>query len=194
MYDVTRNYVILDGSPIGRLRFISRRLIAVSIYLLLPCAMGIAARFDGAWKLPGNDKGFSQHFGYWVLFLTTPIVLLITAHLLETFTATIKSLDVLYVRTSAELQRKTEQLITRHLDHLSLRTTPAISLAGFVALVMLFFCIINVINTSREPLHKSVECCGKGDLSRYLGSWQNSRRLQGWRGRTKGRRRGASSS
>ena len=148
MFDVTRNYIILDGSPIGRRRFISRRLIAVLVYLLLPCAMGIAARLDGAWKLPGNDKGFSQHFDYWVLFLTTPIVLLITAHLLETFTATINSLDVLYVRASAELQRKTERLIARHLDHLSLRTIPSISLAGFLALVMLFFCIINVINTS----------------------------------------------
>jgi len=146
--NVTQNYVILDGSPIGRLRFVSRRLIAVCIYLLLPCAMGIAARLDGTWKLPGNDKGFSQHFGYWVLFLTTPVVLLVTAHLLETFTATIRSLDVLYVRSSANLQRKTERLIAHHLDHLSLRTLPAISLCLFIVLVMVFFCIVNVINTS----------------------------------------------
>ncbi|MEA2237241.1 MAG: hypothetical protein QOC81_1965 [Thermoanaerobaculia bacterium] len=145
---MTRNYFILDGSPVGHLRLVSRRLIAVLIYLLLPCAMGIAARWDHTWKLPGEDKGFSQHFGYWVLFLTTPVVLLLTAHLLETFTATISGLDVLYVRASEELRRKTEKLIARHLDHLSLRTIPAISLSAFFALVMLFFCIVNVINTS----------------------------------------------
>jgi hypothetical protein len=152
---VTRNYIILDGSPIRGWRLLSRRLISVFIYLALPCAMGIAARLDGTWKLPGNDKGFSQHFGYWVLFLTTPIVLLLTAHVLETFTATIESLDVLYFRASADIKRKTRRLIARHLDHLSLRTLPALGLCGFFMLVMLFFCIVNVINTSSADAVRS---------------------------------------
>jgi hypothetical protein len=46
------------------------------------------------------------------------------------------------------MRRKTERLIARHVDHLSLRTPSSIGFVVLFAIVMLFFCIVNVINTS----------------------------------------------
>lgn len=140
--------MLLDGSPIRGMRFVSPRLIAVVAYLLMPCTMAIAAWLDDAWELQGHDKGFSQHFGYWVLFLTTPVVLLLTACLVERFSVTIRSLDVLYVRPSAELRQKADRLVAQHLEHLSLKTIPSVAVFALIVLVMLFFCIVNVINTA----------------------------------------------
>jgi len=68
---------------------VAPRKTVLALYLVFPVAIGLAAWRDQSLFLPGYGAGFFEHLGAWVLFVTTPVMIALTArglrHFLETF-------------------------------------------------------------------------------------------------------------
>ena len=91
-------------------------------------------------------KGLGQHYGYWAFFITTPIIVLLTTYLFNTFSTAIQHTDRYCIGLTDEMNVRLNRLVQRHLQSLSLDSRTVWIL---VLIVFVFFCwwIVNVINT-----------------------------------------------
>jgi len=114
-------YLLLDHLPFTGF-LISKCACFALAYLLFPLLILTACWIDGTFTMPVPAKGFRQHYGYWTLFVTTPVVLLLTSYLLRTFVEVIKDIDTYCTNLSDELRLSVENLVNKHIYSLSLRS------------------------------------------------------------------------
>jgi len=96
--------------------------------------------------MQGLDKGFTQHYGFWAIFVTTPIILFLTRRLNEKFLGSMRALDDYCVNLTHEMRSKRDKLVHRHVQSLSLRSR---TVSIFVLVVFVFVCwwLLNIITT-----------------------------------------------
>jgi hypothetical protein len=119
--------------------------------LLFPILIAIGCRLDGTWTMSGSGKGFAQYYGFWAIFVTTPITLLLTSYLFDTFNDAIRKPEKYCVDLTDEARARIERLVQRHTQSLSLRSRSAWILV-FMMIVLFLWWLFNVINTLSPPL------------------------------------------
>src|SRR5437764_1141584 len=119
---------------------------------LFPVVIGIACWIDGTWRMQDSGKGFSQHYGFWAIFLTTPIIFLLTSRLVDSFLNHIRKVDNYCVDLTEEMRGRVDKLVRRHVRSLSLRSRSAWIL-GFIMLVLLFWWL-RKLSTRRDVSRK----------------------------------------
>jgi hypothetical protein len=122
------------------------RAVFVSLAVLFPLALVVAARLDGTLVMRGDDKGLSQYYGFWAIFATTPLILLLTAKLVDRFATTLRSPSNYCVHLEGEATARLTRLIDRHIDSLRLKDRSAWILT-FLVIVMIFWWMFNLIST-----------------------------------------------
>lgn len=122
------------------------RRILISVSLLFPILIAGGCWIDGTLVMADPGKGLGQHYGYWAFFITTPIIVLLTAYLFDKFSAVIREPDHYCIGLTYEMDARLCRLVRRHLQSLSLRSR-TVWIFGFI--VFVFFCwwLVNVINT-----------------------------------------------
>ena len=146
MDSLASRYVLLDRVPVrsrGRLR---RHRLAAALYLCFPILIGAACIVDGTWTMASPAKGFSQHYGFWAIFVTTPAILLLTSRLLHQFVERISDIDAYCISMDANIRRTIGVLVERHVQSLRLRSRSATILV-MLMLGLIFWCILNILNT-----------------------------------------------
>lgn len=124
----------------------SRRLAAVVLVSAFPFLIAWCCGVDDTLELPADGKGLLQHYGFWVIFITTPLILILSAVLLERFIATITNLDVHYVGSDSKTESSLSELIQRLVDHISLRSLTSTILA-VLATALAGFATYNIVTT-----------------------------------------------
>jgi hypothetical protein len=143
---VGSRYFLLDRNALTQHFRFSRRAMSASIYALAPIIIAIACVSDGTWKMHDPGKGFVQHYGFWAIFITTPIILFLSSHLLYEFTETISKTAAYCAEMTFELRTKLEHLVDRHVNSLALRS-PSAAILFMIVFGMLVWCIVNVQET-----------------------------------------------
>jgi len=143
---VTSRYPLLDrqGRVLGSR--MSRRTGALLASVVLPGIVTLASWMDGTFVMPAPAKGLGQHFGYWALFVTTPVVLWLTSHLLESFIRLIRNVDSYAVADVGGAAGGIERLVKRHELSLTLQSD-SVWIFRFITLAMFAFCLLNVVQT-----------------------------------------------
>lgn len=111
-----------------------------------PAFIMIACWIDGTWRMQEPGKGLSQHYGYWVIFLTTPLTFILTLRLLVTFLKSIRDIDKYCIDLTDELRSRVNKLVKRHIRSLLIRSHSAWILV-FLMIVLLFWWLFNLIKT-----------------------------------------------
>ncbi|MDQ3820399.1 MAG: hypothetical protein M3362_22335 [Acidobacteriota bacterium] len=93
-----------------------------------------------------SGKGLIQHYGFWAIFVTTPVIFLLTSHLFDTFLSSIRQLDNYCIDLTDEMQGRVNKLVQRHIRSLSIRSKSA-SIFIFLMIVLLFWWLFNIIKT-----------------------------------------------
>jgi hypothetical protein len=124
---------------------------SAAIYAIAPFIIAIACVIDGTWKMHDPAKGFIQHYGFWAIFITTPIILFLSSHLLYEFTETISNTTAYCAEMTFDLRSQLERLVDRHVNSLALRSRSA-TILFMIVLGMLSWCILNVQETI-DPTH-----------------------------------------
>lgn len=125
----------------------SSRSVATLLSLAAPLLLLVATRADGTFAMDGESKGFSQHYGFWVIFVTTPAIILLTGHLLDRFVEVLrKPEDYLSTGADATQTQQLHTLVEREIESLCLRSKARFIL-HFCILVGLMYYILNVIKT-----------------------------------------------
>jgi hypothetical protein len=139
-------YFVLDPSHLGGVRHASRRLVSALLLSAFPFLIAWCCSLDGTLELPADGKGLSEHFGFWAIFITTPLILILSATLLERFFETINDLDVHYIGSDGKTEANLKELIQRIVDHISLRS---LSSTTIIPLTIAFsgFAIYNILTT-----------------------------------------------
>lgn len=144
--NVTKRYILLDQCRLVANWKISKRISFALFYLLFPIIIGIGTRLDGTWTMQFPGKGFSQHYGFWAIFITTPVILLLTSWLLESFVDTLQNINQYCIDRGAELRLRMEAIASRHVRSLALRS-PSKWILVFIMFAMLAWCCFNVLKT-----------------------------------------------
>jgi len=145
-----RGNLLQKGVPFLQPRL--QRTLYVLASLLFPVLIAVGSWLDGTWVMHGADKGFSQYYGFWAIFATTPLILLLTTQLFDAFTAVVRRPDRYCANLTDDASARVERLILRHTRSLSLHSGSAWILV-FVTIVLLFWWVFNVIGTiSPTPL------------------------------------------
>ena len=140
-------YFLLDRNPVRGGGHVSRRAVGLAVYLTFPILIAAACLFDHTFTMVDPAKGFTQHYGFWAIFATTPIILFMTSYLLYKFTNTICDVDEYCVDASAEVRRSVETLVRRHVESLGLRSR-SVAILVMLVIGLLWWCILNVLNTT----------------------------------------------
>jgi len=141
------NYVCLGRSRTSSDFWSSPRDITALILLLLPLVVLAATQVDGTFAMQGGGKGFKQHYGFWIIFVTTPGLVLLAGALLDRCTEILSNPGQYLSEGANPGQREQFRLLVeRHLESLSLKTRHRYVLQ-FGILVGLSYFIINVIKT-----------------------------------------------
>jgi len=119
---------------------------ACLLVILFPILIGVASWIDGTWKMAGTAKGLSQHYGFWVIFISAPIVFVLTRYLLSVFTRTMENIDAFCVDKTPQTRRRLRKLIHRHVLSLSFRSR-ALAILLFIVFVLFTWWLFNVIKT-----------------------------------------------
>jgi hypothetical protein len=117
----------------------------------LPLVIVIGSFVDGTWMMPGPAKGLAQHFGYWTIFATSPLIVFLSCFLFQKFTTVVQKTDQYCVGLDEETQRRLEKLVQRHLSSLQLRSRSAWILL-FIVFVLLCWWVVNVVKVM-QPLN-----------------------------------------
>lgn len=113
---------------------------------IFPIFIGIACWIDGTWRMEGAGKGLSQHYGFWTIFLTTPVIFFLTTHLLDRFIQAVRQIDNYCTDMVDQTRGQVDKLVRRHTRSLLLHSW-SVWLLVFVMLVLLFWWLFNVIKT-----------------------------------------------
>jgi len=139
----TSRYWILDRS---RTRvFFSRRELTLLALLLLQIFMLVGSRIDGAWIIP-KGIGFSQHYGFFTIFVITPVILLLSGFILEKFVETLEQVDAYCTTSDAKTRQWVVRLASNYADRLALRGNSTGFLVGLIVFFFLW-CVWNVTQT-----------------------------------------------
>jgi len=118
----------------------------LAVALLLPALIAIGCWLDGTWAMAGDNKGFSQYYGFWVIFVTTPVIFLLTSQLVGSFIGYFEDPEAYCGNLTNESKRRVQTLVTRHIRSLEGRSR-SFWILMFVLLVFLFWWTFNVVNT-----------------------------------------------
>src|SRR5688572_26531218 len=77
-------YVLLRRPSVPGDFWASPRDMAALLFLALPLVILLATLFDGTYSI-ADGKGWSQHHGFWAIFITTPALVLLSGALLDRF-------------------------------------------------------------------------------------------------------------
>ncbi|HKR02258.1 MAG TPA: hypothetical protein VJT09_16390 [Pyrinomonadaceae bacterium] len=137
-----------------RSRFYRRACLVISLF---PVFILVACWIDGTLRMQDQGKGLTQHYGYWVIFVTTPVIFFLTLHLLDTFLNAIRNIDNYCVDLTSELRTRVDKLVQRHIRSLSLRSR-SVWILVFIVVILLFWWLVNVIKTTSpfETYHHDV--------------------------------------
>lgn len=140
-------YPFLAGSPHSGHFWQSSRSVATLLSLAAPLLLLVATQGDGTFSMRGGAKGFSQHYGFWVIFITTPAIILLTGHLLDRFVEVLRRPED-YVSTGADATqiKQLHALVEAEVQSLCLRAKSRFILY-FMVVVGLMYYILNVIKT-----------------------------------------------
>jgi len=108
------------------------RSVYVGIALIFPVLIAFGSWLDSTWRMSGTDKGFTQYYGFWAIFATTPVILVLTSYLFDYFSA----------------------VIQRHIKSLSLGSRSAWILV-FLIIILLYWWLFN-INHTISPVPKQI--------------------------------------
>src|SRR5438270_4749153 len=140
-------YLLLGCSRKSRDFWSSPRDLAALAFLLLPLFIRLATQIDGTFALAGEAKGFKQHHGFWIIFATTPALLLLAGALLDRFVKILQTPgDYLSAKASREQFKELQDLAKREIDGLCLRSDARFALY-FGVIVGLMYFIINILKT-----------------------------------------------
>jgi hypothetical protein len=132
----------LRSKPLRRTYFL--------VALAFPFLIALACWIDGTWTLPKAGKGFSQYYGFWTIFITTPIILVLTERLFDTFIASIQNWSVYCIDVSEETGSRIEKLTQKHVKSLCLQS-PSAWVLVIMMVVAFYRWQINVV-TTRWPI------------------------------------------
>ena len=93
-----------------------------------------------------HGKGLSQHYGYWVIFVSTPVILFLTFYLMDAFLKAIRDIDVYSSDMTDEMRARLDRLVQRHIQSLSLQAS-SIWVFVFLVIILIFWWLFNVIKT-----------------------------------------------
>jgi hypothetical protein len=139
-------YLVLDSSSVGGIPSVSRRLVALILFSVFPFLIAWCCELDDTLELPIDGKGLSQHYGFWAIFVTTPLILILSSALLDRFVATVTNLDVHFVGVGPDTKAELERLVDRLVSHVSLRSLSS-TLLIFLSLVFAGLGVYNVLMT-----------------------------------------------
>ncbi len=141
-----RRYFVLDSSSVAGIPHLSRRLVALILFSAFPFLIAWCCELDDTLALPIDGKGLSQHYGFWAIFATTPLILILSTILLDRFMATVTQLDVHFVGVGTDTKVELECLVNRLVSHVSLRSWSS-TLLVLLSLVFAGFGVYNVLMT-----------------------------------------------
>jgi TIR domain-containing protein len=125
-------YVIFTGPC----EAVAPRKAVLALCLVFPIAIGFASWRDQTLFLPGDDAGFLEHPGAWVLFVTTPLMIALTARLLRHFLDTLRNLDASFApEVSRDDRDRLTGLVEWHRRSLCLRS-PSVHVLEMIRAVM----------------------------------------------------------
>ena len=139
-------YFVLDSSCLGGIPYVSRRLAAVLLFCVFPFLIGWCCKVDDTLELPAEGKGLFQHYGFWAIFVTTPVILILSAALLERFIDTITNLDVHYVGSDSDTEATLNELVRGLISHISLRSFSSTILL-VISTALAGFATYNIVTT-----------------------------------------------
>jgi hypothetical protein len=113
---------------------------------LFPLAIAAACWIDGTWRMQDSGKGLRQHYGYWVIFVTTPVIFLLTLRLLDKFLKLMREIDNYCVELTDEMRGRLTKLVQRHIQSLLFQSR-SVWILVFLVVVLLFWWLFNVIKT-----------------------------------------------
>src|SRR5687768_10488171 len=112
----------MAGSPralLASVSFLHSRT-ARRVYLVaactLPLLIALASWIDGTLSMSEPAKGLSQHYGFWAIFLTTPVLILLTAYLYDLFVKHIERPATYCVELTDEMSGRLNDLVTSHVE------------------------------------------------------------------------------
>jgi len=110
-------------------------------------------------------KGLSQHYGYWVIFITTPIIFLLASWLFGKFTKLISNIEQYCTEMDDDTRRRLETLVHRHTKSLKFKSL-TVCIFVFLLIGLLYWWLFNVIKTisPSETYHHDV-------FDAYAHSW-----------------------
>lgn len=116
------------------------------VLLTAPVLIFLATLFDGTVSIP-SGKGFSQHYGFWVIFISSPLLVLMTSKLLHQFSEML-STDEAHLADDAPpaLVDEYRSIAQKELDSLRLESKLKYVLF-FGILVSFLYLLYNAIKT-----------------------------------------------
>jgi hypothetical protein len=143
-------YFVLDSASVPRIPHLSRRLAALILFSVFPFLIAWGCALDDTLELAMDGKGLSQHYGFWAIFVTTPLILILSSVLIERFMATVTHLDLYFVGSGADTKVQLDCLIDRLVRHISLRSRSSTVLI-LLSLVFAGFGVHNFLMTT-DPM------------------------------------------
>lgn len=140
-------YILLGKSRTSTDFWASPRDLAAIVLLVFPLLILAATWIDGTCSLDGDAKGFRQHHGFWIIFVTTPALVLLAGALLDRFVKILREPHAYLSAAASETQLEELRAIAkREIDGLCLRTNGRFILY-FGIIVGLIYFFINVVKT-----------------------------------------------
>src|SRR5438270_1030915 len=130
------------------------RSVYVGIALIFPVLIAFGSWLDSTWRMSGTDKGFTQYYGFWAIFATTPVILVLTSYLFDYFSAVIQRPETYCANLTPATRHRIDQLIERHIKSLSLGSRSAWILV-FLIIILLYWWLFN-INHTISPVPKQI--------------------------------------
>jgi hypothetical protein len=137
-------YVLLDERK-TRIGLSPRELTLMSL-LGLQLLMAWSARIDGTWTLSGAGIGFAEHYGFFTIFLVTPVMLLLTGYILRSFVEAVEAVDSYCTTPSEKTRDWVARLATRHIEGLMLRGEST-SILVTTMIIFALLCVYNIAMT-----------------------------------------------
>jgi hypothetical protein len=120
------------------------------MFSALPFLIAWCCELDDTLELPIDGRGLSQHYGFWAIFITTPLILILSSVLLERFVAMVAHLDVYLVESGPDTKTQLDGLVDRLVNHVLLRSWSS-TLLILLSLVFAGSAVHNVLMTT-DPL------------------------------------------
>lgn len=141
-------YVCLGRSTTARDFWSSPRDVAALVCLLLPLLIVFGTWIDGTFSIAGG-RGFREHHGFWVIFVTTPGLILLSGGLLDRFVKILSNPGEYLSDRATEGQRaEFNAIVGQELQSQRLQGRLRHGLHFGVVVGLLYF-IINVVKTWR---------------------------------------------